>query len=34
MPIILEWNADGTKEIERIPAQIWRKMKQALPNHL
>ena len=26
MPIILEWNyADGTKEIERIPAQIWRK---------
>jgi len=26
MPIILEWEyADGTKEIERIPAQIWRK---------
>jgi len=26
MPIILEWNyKDGTKEIERIPAQIWRK---------
>jgi hypothetical protein len=26
MPIILEWTyADGTKEIERIPAQIWRK---------
>lgn len=26
MPIILEWTyADGTKEVERIPAQIWRK---------
>lgn len=26
MPIILEWTyTDGTKEIERIPAQIWRK---------
>ncbi len=26
MPIILEWlYADGTKEIERIPAQVWRK---------
>jgi hypothetical protein len=26
MPIILEWTyADGTTEIERIPAQIWRK---------
>ncbi len=26
MPIILEWiYKDGTKEIERIPAQIWRK---------
>ena len=26
MPIIIEWNfVDGTKEIERIPAQIWRK---------
>jgi hypothetical protein len=26
MPIILEWTyADGTKEIEKIPAQIWRK---------
>jgi hypothetical protein len=25
MPIILEWTyADGTKEIERIPAQVWR----------
>ena len=26
MPIILEWTyKDGTKEIEKIPAQIWRK---------
>ncbi|MEP6749277.1 MAG: M1 family peptidase, partial [Bacteroidota bacterium] len=26
MPIILEWTyADGTTEMERIPAQIWRK---------
>ena len=26
MPVILEWTyKDGTKEIERIPAQIWRK---------
>ncbi len=26
MPIILEWTfADGTQEIERIPAEIWRK---------
>lgn len=26
MPVIIEWTyADGTKEIERIPAQIWRK---------
>jgi len=26
MPIILEWTyKDGTKEVERIPAQIWRK---------
>jgi len=25
MPVILEWEyADGTKEIERIPAEIWR----------
>ena len=25
MPIIIEWTyADGTKEIERIPAQVWR----------
>jgi hypothetical protein len=25
MPIILEWNyKDGTKEVERIPAQVWR----------
>jgi hypothetical protein len=26
MPLILEWTyKDGTKEIERIPAQVWRK---------
>ncbi len=26
MPIIVEWTfADGTKEVDRIPAQIWRK---------
>lgn len=25
MPVIIEWNyKDGTKEIERIPAQVWR----------
>ncbi|MEM5811105.1 MAG: M1 family peptidase, partial [Candidatus Aenigmatarchaeota archaeon] len=25
MPIIIEWTyADGSKEIERIPAEIWR----------
>jgi hypothetical protein len=29
MPIILEWNfADGTKETDRIPAQVWRKDEQ------
>jgi Peptidase family M1 domain len=29
MPIILEWTfADGTKTIERIPAEIWRKNEQ------
>lgn len=26
MPVIIEWTyADGTKEVDRIPAQIWRK---------
>jgi hypothetical protein len=26
MPIIMQWTfTDGTQEIERIPAQIWRK---------
>jgi hypothetical protein len=31
MPIILEWTyKDGTKEIERIPAQIWRKNEKGL----
>lgn len=29
MPIILEWKyKDGTTEIERIPAQVWRKNEQ------
>lgn len=31
MPIILKWEyADGTSEIERIPAQIWRKNEVSL----
>ena len=31
MPIIIEWTyTDGTKEVEKIPAQIWRKNE----NHL
>jgi hypothetical protein len=31
MPIILEWTyADGTKEIEKIPAQVWRKNEKGL----
>ena len=31
MPIILEWTyKDGTKEIERIPAQIWRKNEKSV----
>ena len=31
MPIILEWTfKDGTKEIERIPAQVWRKNEKGL----
>ncbi len=31
MPIIVEWTyADGTKEIDRIPAQIWRKKENSL----
>jgi hypothetical protein len=26
MPIIIEWTfADGTKEVERVPVEIWRK---------
>jgi hypothetical protein len=29
MPVIIEWTyADGTKEIERIPAEIWRMNEQ------
>jgi hypothetical protein len=31
MPIIIEWTfADGTKEIERIPAQVWRQNEMKL----
>ncbi len=31
MPIIIEWTfKDGTTEIQRIPAQIWRKNEQAV----
>jgi hypothetical protein len=31
MPIIIEWTyTDGTKEVERIPAQIWRKNESHL----
>jgi len=31
MPIIIEWTfKDGTTEIQRIPAQIWRKNEQAI----
>jgi Peptidase family M1 domain len=31
MPIILEWTyADGTTEIEKIPAQVWRKNEGSL----
>ncbi|MET0394111.1 MAG: M1 family metallopeptidase [Chitinophagaceae bacterium] len=31
MPIILEWTyKDGTKETERIPAQVWRKNEKGL----
>jgi hypothetical protein len=31
MPIILEWTyKDGTKEIEKIPAQIWRKNERGV----
>ena len=31
MPIILEWTyKDGTKEYEKIPAQIWRKNEKAV----
>jgi hypothetical protein len=31
MPIILEWTyKDGTKEIERIPAQVWRKNEKTV----
>src|SRR5215203_4698748 len=31
MPVIIEWTyADGTKEVEKIPAQIWRKNEKGL----
>jgi hypothetical protein len=31
MPIIIEWTyTDGTKEVERIPAQVWRKNESHL----
>jgi len=31
MPIILEWTyKDGTKEVERIPAQVWRKNEKKI----
>jgi len=31
MPIIIEWTfADGSKEVERIPAQVWRKNESHL----
>ncbi|MGB3468502.1 MAG: M1 family peptidase, partial [Cyclobacteriaceae bacterium] len=29
MPVIIEWTfADGTKEVEKLPAEIWRKNEQ------
>src|SRR5678809_1700735 len=31
MPVIIEWTyADGTKEVEKIPAQVWRKNEKGL----
>jgi hypothetical protein len=31
MPIIIEWTyADGTKEVDKIPAQVWRKNEKGL----
>ena len=31
MPVIIEWNyTDGTKEVEHIPAQVWRKNETRL----
>lgn len=31
MPVIIEWHyKDGTKEIERIPAEIWRTNEQTV----
>lgn len=29
MPIVVEWTyADGSKEVQKIPAEIWRKNEQ------
>ncbi len=29
MPVIIEWSfADGTKEVETIPVEIWRKNEE------
>jgi hypothetical protein len=34
MPLIIEWTyADGTKEVERISAQIWRKNENSVVKH-
>ena len=31
MPVIIEWTyKDGTKELERIPAEIWRVNEQKI----
>jgi hypothetical protein len=31
MPLIVEWTfVDGTKEVDRIPAEIWRKNEQRI----
>ena len=33
MPIIIEWTyKDGTKEVERIPAQVWRLNENKVTN--
>jgi len=31
MPVIIEWTfKDGTKEVERLPAEIWRTNEQKI----